>query len=65
MTKLVITIKERGPHKFELWCEQDKDGSETPLECREAVNIAVDLKNAIARKAEYSNIEELPTEGQS
>ena len=65
MTKLVITIKERAPGKFELWCEQDKDGSETPLECREAVNVAGALKDAIARKAEYSNIEQLPTEGQS
>ena len=65
MTKLVITIKERGPDKFELWCEQDKDGSETPLECREAVNVAVALKDAIARKDEYSNIEELPKESQS
>ena len=65
MTKLVITIKEIGPQRFMLDCEQNKDGTETPLECREAVNIAVALKNAIARKAEYSNIEELPTEGQS
>lgn len=65
MTKLIITIKERGPDKFELWCDQDKDGSETPLECREADNLALALKDAIARKAEYSKIEELPTEGQS
>ena len=65
MTKLIITIQEMGPKQFRLDCEQTADGTATPLDRREAVAIAVALKHAIERKAEYSKIEEVPFGGQS
>lgn len=65
MTKLVITIEEMGPKQFRFDCEQKDDGTATPLERREAVAIAVELKHAIERKAEYSKVEEVPFGGQS